>query len=147
MEQILAEKELAEKLFGKNRIKGLKHMTTPFPLPFICYNEKEGFVGDDLGMFAKACNEFFPTPTDQGICLTKNLDIKEVIKSEKTLDYLFDSHLQDSKKSAKEGTLATQSTLIFFTGNVKDQVTKLSLMDQTNLRTKRAMKKMSGKFN
>ena len=80
MEQLSTEKELAEKLFGKNRIKGLKHMTTPFPLPFICYNEKEGFVGDDLGMFAKACNEFFPTPTDQGICLTRNMDIKKVMK-------------------------------------------------------------------
>ena len=67
MEQLSVEKDLAAKIFGKNRIRGLKHKIAPLPLPFLCYKEKEGFVGDDLGIFAKACNDFFPTPTDQGI--------------------------------------------------------------------------------
>ena len=53
-------------------------------------------VGDDLGMIAKACNEFFPTPTDQGICLTTNMDTKEIFFTpEKASDSsIFDSHLQ-----------------------------------------------------
>merc|ERR1712016_117503 len=48
-------------------------------------------------MFAKACNEFFPTPTDQGICLTKNMDIKDVIKTNKEFENLFDADLQQPK--------------------------------------------------
>ena len=47
-------------------------------------------MGDDLGMPANFCNEFFPTPSDQGICLTKNMDIKEVMYSKTAYDTLFE---------------------------------------------------------
>ena len=85
MEQTLAEKDLATKLFGKTKTRDLEHMIAPFPLILHCYKAKEGFVGDDLGMFAKACNEFFPAPTDKGICLTKNMDMHRVVETKKDL--------------------------------------------------------------
>ena len=90
------EKELATKIFGEKRTRDLKHKIAPFPLILFCYREDEGFLGEDFGMFAKACNEFFPTPTDQGICLTTNMDTKEIFFTpEKASDSsIFDSHLQ-----------------------------------------------------
>ena len=47
-----------------------------------CHEIETGFIGDKLkgmqwfGIPAKFCNDFFPTPTDLGLCMTRNLDIK-----------------------------------------------------------------------
>ena len=76
MEQVAIEKEFSTRLFGKEKTIDLKHAIAPMSLILFCYRVDVGFVGDDLGMFARACNDFFPTPTDQGMCLTKNMDIK-----------------------------------------------------------------------
>ena len=98
MEHSEVEKDISERLFGKDGIMNLKNLTPPLPFILLCYKADEGFVGDDLGMFAKACHEFFPTPTYQGICLTRNTNIKEVLKTTEEFDPLFDSHLQNSLK-------------------------------------------------
>ena len=60
---------MAKQLFAKHAHDKLTNEMAPNPLMLFCYRkDKKDFIGDDLGMFAKACNEFFPTPSDKGIC-------------------------------------------------------------------------------
>ena len=134
MEQSVVEKDLSERLFGKDGTTNLKHLTAPLPLISLCYKVDKGFMGDDLGMFAKSCNEFFPSPTYQGICLTSNTDIKEVMKIKEDFNPLFDSQQQKSNQLLK-----SDNTLVFFTGVGRnfDPHGNLNkyLMDQTDFRT------------
>ena len=116
MEQLAEEKDLAEKLVGKKSIKDLKYLTTPLPLILFCLNGNENFVGDNLGMFAKACSDFFPMPTDKGICFTKNTDIKEVMNTDSTYDEFLSSYLQKSDEYIIGGTSESKQSFAFFTG-------------------------------
>ena len=112
----LPEIELAKRLFGSHAMVNLNHTIAPFSLVLFCYQRSKGFTGDDLGMYAKACNEFFPTPTDQGICLTRNMDIKKIIHPDKNYERLFESSLQSSSEYIKEGTDGSKNILAVFTG-------------------------------
>ena len=112
-----AEGELAKKLFGKDSTGNLNHEFAPFFLTLFCYQQSKGFEGDDLGMKAKVCNNFFPIPTDQGICLTKNLNIKEIMNINEEYDQLFEPDEQKSDEIIKGGTYGSTNILVFFTGN------------------------------
>ena len=128
----LSEIELAKRLFGNHTMANLNHTIVPFSLVLFCYQRSKGFVGDDLGMYAKACNNFFPTPTDQGICLTRNMDIKEVIHTDKNYDSLFESNIQSSNEYLKEGTYGSKNILVAFTGASWNM---MRILEQTNFRT------------
>ena len=76
------ERQLAEKLFGKSKVsKKLTDLMVAFPLTIFCNNKKhQNFSGDKIDAYSvKFCNEFFLTPTDVGICTTKNLAIKNIL--------------------------------------------------------------------
>ena len=75
------------------------------------------FTGDDIGLAANVCNAFFPTPTDVGLCLTKDLDIKTIVKSNDLFDYLLEPEIQSRPPGLKieGGTYWTESTLILYT--------------------------------
>ena len=76
----------------------------PVAIAVLCYNNRVGFIGDDFGNSGKLCNDFFPTPSDSGICLTKNLDIKEIIPIKNEYTNLFESKLQQPAKKIEDGT-------------------------------------------
>ena len=139
-----SEIEMAKRLFGNNHtMANLNHTIVPFSLILFCYQRSKGFIGDDLGMYAKACNNFFPTPTDQGICLTRNLDINEVIHSDKNYESLFESNLQSSNEYLKEGTYGSKNILVAFTGasfNMRN-------IEQTNFRTENYEEEVLFKFH
>ena len=67
---------LFEKLFGPKRISSFRPSIAPKFLVVFCHNVDKGYYGDDAGLSLKFCNDFFPTPTDLGMCLTRNMDIK-----------------------------------------------------------------------
>ena len=75
-------KDLAEKLFKNSKIQDINHFIAPMSMLVFCHEIEKGFIGDKLkgmqwfGIPAKFCNDFFPTPTDLGLCMTRNLDIK-----------------------------------------------------------------------
>ena len=110
------EKDLAEKLLGKKNMKDLKYLAAPLPLILFCLNGNRGFKGDDLGMIAKACNDFFPMPTDNGICFSKNTDIKEVMRTESAYDDFLSTYLQKSNEYIIGGTSENKLSLAFFIG-------------------------------
>ena len=85
-------------------MNGLNSNIAPLAPAVLCYNNKIGFTGDELGMSGKVCNDFFPTPSDSGICLTKNLDLKEILHFKDNYDSLFEQELQQTGKKIENGT-------------------------------------------
>ena len=89
------EKEIASKLFGKNKIKDLEHSIAPMSMPIYCEKKETGFIGDNLGMSEKFCDEFFSTPSDNGICLTKDLNINEIMYPNDQYEQLLETNLRN----------------------------------------------------
>ena len=54
----------------------------------------QNWIGDDFGSFLKFCSDFFPLPTDNGICLSKNLDYKQLINTNEEFKTVFETGLQ-----------------------------------------------------
>ena len=136
------EQKLAEKLFGKNKIKSFpEQFVAPMSMVELCHRRDQGFTGkciimkdiwmfkniicsssklftgDDIGLAANVCNAFFPTPTDVGLCLTKDLDIKTIAKSNDLFDFILEPEIQSRPQGSKieGGTYWTESTLILYT--------------------------------
>ena len=65
----------------------------PSSVTFIIYfNNNKGLVGNDIeGLAGKFCNDFFPTPTDVGVCQTQNFDIKKLMQFDQQYEALFES--------------------------------------------------------
>ena len=109
-------------LFAEKLFKGFKTRKTslpvinPLPMIIYCYKKDTGFSGDDIGLSSKMCNEFFQIPTDSGICLTKNLDVKSIFKPNILDGYetLFESATQSNKK-IESGTMWGEVSLLIDT--------------------------------
>ena len=88
---------------------------TSFASPMIfCYDRSIGFTGDEVGLTSKFCDDFFPTPTDSGICLTKNLDLKSVLRPNSQYESIFKPNLRKEPKNFKGNTLWSKMTLVLF---------------------------------
>ena len=113
------EKRIAKKLFGEsNVIDGqLKATRSPVPFTLLCerkrYGVENGYIGENIGWHEAACDSFFPTPTDQGICMTENFNIQEVMHVHEKYEPLMESSRQtvwDEKLT--EGTTWSKSTFV-----------------------------------
>ena len=111
---------LAERLFGQNMIKNVKTLKSPWFLPLFCYQKDKGFTGENVGIPEKTCNEFFPTPSDAGICLTKNMDIRNILDVGEEYVDLFEPQLQTSAKYIESGSKWGQITLVLLPVMNKD---------------------------
>ena len=109
------EKQLAEELFGSEKVKNLSTLVSPKSLPILCHRKDEGFTRNEIGMSAKLCNGFFPTPTDVGICFPKNLNINKVVWPKVQYNYIFDADEQFQEENINGGTLWSESTIIINT--------------------------------
>ena len=93
--------KLAERIFGVDAIKkNLSKITAPNPLIIFCrhYKDQE-FTGNEVAGFStKFCQDFFPAPTHAGICVTKDLDVKEIINGP---DDDYNNFLESEKQSSK----------------------------------------------
>ena len=120
------ERKLAEKLFGTENIKTLKTTIAPKFLVVFCHDVAEGYLGDDAGLSLKFCNDFFPAPTDIGMCLTRNMDIKNVLNENQYFETLFEANLQHHPENIEGGTAWGDITLVLMTDNDKDNFLKKS---------------------
>ena len=109
------EKNLAIKLFGEEFVKDLDYFNAPIPMAIFCHRKDKGFLGDNIGMHANVCNDFFPTPTDAGICLSRNLDIKEIMHPNDQFETMSESNLQQKTENIEGGFLWSETTLVIFT--------------------------------
>ena len=87
------EIKLAKKLFDFDNLLSIdgSPKNSPFPMIIYCKNQRNSpFTGMAIDNFSsKFCNDFFPSPTDVGMCMTKNLNINNLINvDEEYSDYL-----------------------------------------------------------
>ena len=74
-----AERNLTEAVFDSLSVEGnlnknITNIFAPMPLVVFCKDKTDQkWLGDDIGMNAKFCSDFYSTPTDDGLCLTKNM--------------------------------------------------------------------------
>ena len=109
------KKRIAAALFGVDKIKtDLEHLVAPMSMPVFCHRKDKGFVGEDVGISAKLCNNFFPSPTDIGICLTKNLDIKKIMNTNQNFEPLFESDKRQPNQNIEGGTFWGEVTFVFY---------------------------------
>ena len=112
------EKKIARKLFGESSvIKGnLKASQSPVPFSILCERKQHGqdisFMGENVGWLEPACDTFFPAPTDQGICMTENFNIQEVLQESEMYDVLTESQQQKPSTKMEGGTMWTEKTFI-----------------------------------
>ena len=84
--------QLVQRLFQKDQVlTNLTHLQVSFPLLIFCNDKKhQDYLGETIDGFAvKFCDDFFLTPTDVGICMTKNLKTKNVINYNLDNDYVW----------------------------------------------------------
>ena len=119
------EKDLATKTFGENNMfSNLTHYTVSFPLIIFCNERKnQAFFGDSIsGFSAEFCNQFFPAPTDVGICLSKNLNIKKIFNVNDDYTTFMEVEHQKSGSLIGMSSYLAQSTYVLTTTalNVKE---------------------------
>ena len=115
------EKELAEKLFGISNVKvDVEKMSAPKSMAIFCHGITTGYEGDDFVDSVRFCNDFFPAPTDKGICMTKNLNIKEILNTNKESDVIFESEFQHSSKKFESNIDWDELTLVILTDSQRN---------------------------
>ena len=118
-----SERRLTGLFFGnKNFVNAKSRMVSPHPLVIFCKSRKDQtFIGIGLeGMSSKFCEEFFPTPSDVGICQTKNLDVDELIHINQAYYNFFESSKRQSNAKIEGGNRNAESTIILMTDNFDD---------------------------
>ena len=100
-------------MFGQENIKNLTLEFAPAALPIFCQRFDQGFTGDDIGLSEKVCDDFHLSPTDNGMCLTKNMDINKIVKDTEHYQTLFEPDLQTNQKILS-GTTWGQISIVFW---------------------------------
>jgi hypothetical protein len=109
------EKTLAAKLFGSENLKGDPFQLAPVPLPIFCKHRKnQEWLGDDIGTVGKMCSDFFVTPTDVGMCLTKNLVLDDIIEPDGAFTKVYDA-FEGPVVMADGGTYWGEATIVIDT--------------------------------
>ena len=120
LDQDDVEYEMAKEVFGEENTWSIPNKVAPESPIIFCYNKGVGgYTGDDFGEHAKVCADFFPTPTDIGMALTKNFDIKKVLKAEDAQMNLLEPDSNDHNPIWKiDGTSRSKLTLIIDTNSL-----------------------------
>lgn len=123
------EKKLASILHGESNLNHDNWKATSSPAPFSILCERKldgknrGFIGENTGWPEPTCDGFFPTPTDQGFCMTENLNIQEVMHDvHDKYDELMEptSQSQESQK-IEGGTLWGKKTFVIAAQSQRSQ--------------------------
>ena len=98
---VFEETQLPGKIFEAAAINAsLSNLMSPNPLVLFCRNQRDGkFEGDIIPGFSdQLCNDFFLAPTHTGICITKNMNVKEILH---TLDDDYNTYFETEKQTSK----------------------------------------------
>ena len=123
------EVQLPEKIFGKRFLKrNLSNLISPNPLPIFCRNEKnEEFQGDNISSM-QFCNDFFLAPTHVGICMSKNMNVSEIVQMDDNYYSLLEANGQSSKLKVRKSNYWAVSTFII--NVLKVDSLKVSMLKQ-----------------
>ena len=77
--------QLIAKLFDTDKFSANQQFAPNSLVIFCRYQKHQQWKGIDIGIgdFAKVCNDFYPIPSHVGTCITKGIDIGELMKTNK----------------------------------------------------------------
>ena len=107
--------QLPRKIFGNYALKtNMSNQISPNPLIALCRNYKnQNFEGYNLSGFStKFCQDFYLAPTDVGVCISKNLDLKKIIKLEDVYHKFFETENQSSELKVETDNYWAISTYV-----------------------------------
>ena len=116
-----AEWNLTMKVFGdansesKKKTENLQDFAS---MPFVIFCKDrvdKKWQGDDIGMTSSFCSDFYPTPTDQGICMTKNLNFKDMIDFSSDFTESFKGNREKSGELVQSDRLTAKATFVLYT--------------------------------
>ena len=108
------EKYIIKRLYNRSHIHNDQSQVGPMALVLYCYDRIDGFEGDTSNLSVNLCNDFFPSPTDVGICLTKNMDINRIVHQNDDYHTLFEPQMQSGGGKFKAKTLWTEMKLVLY---------------------------------
>ena len=119
-----AELSLTKRVFGTNdeniKSKEQKNIASMALVTFCRDDTNNDWLGDDIGMAARFCSDFYPTPTDQGICQTKNLNFENLISFSEEFTESFETNKQKQPSLVQGNRLNSKSTFIIETNSGVD---------------------------
>ena len=116
-----AELSLTKRVFGpideNSKSKEQKDIAS-MALVILCRDDiTKDWVGDDIGMTARFCSDFYPTPTDQGICQTKNLIFENLISFSEEFTDSFETNKQKQPSLVQGDRHNAKATFIIETNS------------------------------
>ena len=118
LEENPKETKLAQKLFGEQNLKNKTNTNiAPSSAIVFCHRKDQGFIGDDIGMFARLCNDFFFAPSDVGMTLTRGLNIEEMMNIGSDYEEMIQPESKERTPNSyiEGGTIWSEMTLVFDT--------------------------------
>ena len=111
------EQAMAKRLFGASNVGNLSHQIAPNAMPIFCFNRMDGYIGEDVGMSTKVCNEYRLMPSDKGLSISNNkVSLKRILQFGKPYEAIFDPNVDSSKETKiKRGTYWSQQTYVINT--------------------------------
>ena len=122
-----SELSLTKKVFGSTRGQKEKKSRNIASMPLVLFckdSNDQDWLGDDIGLDTKFCSDFYPTPTDQGLCLTKNLNFVDLINISEDFSQSFDVNDQKSQILIHGDRINAKATFVIATNANKDLSTK-----------------------
>ena len=115
---------LAKKIFGSVEETIPSTELASMPLIIFCKNKQgEKWHGDDIGIDVKFCHDFYSTPTDNGLCLTKNLNFKSLVHLSGDFHETNEFNDQDVPMKIQGDRLKSQATFVINT-NARHPIAK-----------------------
>ena len=119
-----AELSLTKRVFGTNnensKSKEPKNIASMALVIFCRDDIDKDWLGDDIGMAARFCSDFYPTPTDQGVCQTKNLNFENLINFSEEFTEVFETNKQKQPPLVQGDRLNAKATFIIETNSGVD---------------------------
>ena len=124
----------AEKLLGEENLLNNPNHLSSFSMIIFCKRRRDQeFIGLDVeGMTSKYCDEYFPSPTNVGMCMTKNIDMKQIAHFNDDYSDFFEVEQRFGNDTIEGGNRNAESTTVLMTDIFEDNLRETSFLVQLN---------------
>ena len=124
------EHTMSEEIFGNENIKQENaNNLASTPMGLFCKDKKkDDFQGDAIeGFTSKFCNNFSPMINDVGFCMTKNLNVKEIMTYKADHWEFMEANIQEEVERNDEGNRNSEHMFIIQTNVFDDTASKVDI--------------------
>ena len=122
--------KFARKLLGEENLLNNPNDMSPFSMIIFCKSRRDQeFIGLDVeGMTSKYCDEYFPTPTNVGMCMTKNTDMKQLAHFNSDYSDFLETERRSGNDTIEGGNRNAESTTVLMTDIFEDNLREASFL-------------------